>query len=137
MSVALFPSQAAAVLLAALGLVGWALTVAGLYGLVAYTVARRVPEIGVRVALGATPSNVMRLLLREGLAITVAGLAAGLVLAALLTPFLGVLLAGVPPHDPASFALVAIVLVATALIASYGPARRGMRLSPVDALRQD
>jgi predicted permease len=137
MSVALFPSQAAAVLLAALGLVGWALTVAGLYGLVAYTVARRVPEIGVRVALGATPSNVMRLLLREGLAITVAGLAAGLVLAALLTPFLGVLLAGVPPHDPASFALVAIVLVATALIASYGPARRGMRLSPVEALRQD
>jgi predicted permease len=137
MSVALFPAQAAAVLLAALGLVGWALTVAGLYGLVAYTVARRVPEIGVRVALGATPSNVMRLLLREGLAITVAGLVVGLLLAALVTPFLGMLLAGVPPHDPASFALVAIVLVATALIASYGPARRGMRLSPVDALRQD
>jgi len=137
MSVALFPAQAAAVVLAALGLVGWALTVAGLYGLVGYTVTRRIPEIGVRVALGASPSNVMRLLLREGLAITFAGLAAGLVLAALVTPFLGMLLSGVPPHDPASFALVAIVLVVTALIASYGPARRGMRLSPVDALRQD
>ena len=137
MSVALFPAQAAAVVLAALGLVGWALTVAGLYGLVGYTVTRRIPEIGVRVALGASPSNVMRLLLREGLAITFAGLAAGLVLAALVTPFLGMLLAGVPPRDPASFALVAIVLVSTALIASYGPARRGMRLSPVDALRQD
>jgi putative ABC transport system permease protein len=124
-------------LLAALGLVGWALTIAGLYGLVAYTVTRRIPEIGVRVALGASPSNVMRLLMREGLAITAAGLAVGLVLAALVTPLLGMLLAGVPPHDPASFLLVAVVLVVTALIASYGPARRGMRLSPVDALRQD
>jgi len=75
--------------------------------------------------------------LREGLAITFAGLAVGLVLAELVTPFLGMLLAGVPPRDPASFALVAVVLVVTALVASYAPARRGMRLSPVDALRQD
>jgi hypothetical protein len=74
----------------------------------------------------------MRLLLRDGLAITFVGLAAGLVLAALVTPLLGALLAGVPPRDPASFALVALVLSITALIASYGPARRGMRLSPVD-----
>ena len=71
------------------------------------------------------------------MAITVAGLAAGLVLAALVTPFLGALLAGVPPRDPVSFLLVAVVLVFTALAASYAPARRGMRLSPVDALRQD
>ena len=67
MAVALFPAQAAAVVLAALGLVGWALTVAGVYGLVAYTVARRIPEIGLRVALGATSASVMRLLLRDGL----------------------------------------------------------------------
>lgn len=137
MSVALFPAQASAVALAALGLVGWALTVAGLYGVVAYTVTRRIPEIGVRVALGAPPFSVMRLLLRDGLVLTFAGLAAGLVLAALVAPFLGMFLAGVPPHDATSFAVVAAVLVVTALAASYGPARRGMRLSPTDALRNE
>jgi putative ABC transport system permease protein len=137
MSVALFPAQASAVALAALGLVGWALTVAGLYGVVAYTVTRRIPEIGVRVALGAAPSSVMSLLLRDGLVLTFAGLTAGLVLAALVTPFLGMFLAGVPPHDLTSFVLVAVVIAVTALAASYGPARRGMRLPPTDALRNE
>jgi predicted permease len=137
MSVALFPAQASAVALAALGLVGWALTVAGLYGVVAYTVTRRIPEIGVRVALGAPPFSVMRLLLRDGLVLTFVGLAGGLVLAALVTPLLGMFLAGVPPHDLTSFAVVAAVLAVTALAASYGPARRGMRLSPTDALRNE
>jgi len=126
-----------AVALAALGLVGWALTVAGLYGVVAYTVTRRIPEIGVRVALGAPPFSVMRLLLRDGVVLTFAGLTAGLIVAALVTPFLGMFLAGVPPHDLASFALVAAVLAVTALAASFGPARRGMRLSPTDALRNE
>jgi predicted permease len=137
MSVALFPAEASAAALAALGLVGWALTVAGLYGVVAYTVTRRIPEIGVRVAVGAAPFSVMRLLLRDGLVLTFAGLIAGLALAAVVTPFLGMFLAGVPPHDLTSFALVAVALAATALAASYGPARRGMRLSPIDALRNE
>ena len=137
MAVALFPAQAAAVVLAALGLVGWALTVAGIYGLVVYTVTRRIPEIGVRVALGAPPSSVMRLLLRDGLVIAVVGVAAGLIVAAWTTPFLGALLAGVSPRDATSFGLVAGVLVLTALVASYGPARRGIRLSPTEALRRE
>ena len=137
MSVALFPVRAAAAVLAALGLVGWALTVAGLYGVVVFTVTRRIPEIGLRAALGASPSNVMRLLMRDGFAITFAGLTVGLTLAAVVTPFLGMFLAGVSPRDAASFILVAIALIATALVASYGPARRGMRLSPVDALRRE
>ena len=123
--------------LAALGVVGWALTIAGLYGLVAYTVTRRIPEIGLRVALGAPPSNVMRLLLKDGLAIAIVGVTAGLMAAALATPFLSAFLAGVAPRDPTSFSTVAAVLVLTALAASYGPARRGMRLSPIDALRAD
>jgi ABC-type antimicrobial peptide transport system permease subunit len=130
-------SMKSAVALAALGLVGWALTVAGIYGVVAYTVTRRIPEIGVRAALGAASFSVMRLLLRDGLVLTFAGLTAGLVLAALVTPFLGMFLVGVPSHDLTSFALVAVVLAVTALAASYGPARRRMRLSPTDALRNE
>ena len=137
MAVALFPAQVAAVLLAALGLVGWALTIAGLCGVVAFTVARRVPEIGVRMALGATSRNILRLLLTDGLAIAAVGLVAGLALAVLATPSLGMFLAGVPPHDPASFALVVAVVLMTAFIASYGPARRGMSLTPADALRNE
>ena len=137
MAIALFPAKAAAMVLAGLGLVGWALTIAGLYGLVAYTVTRRIPEIGVRVALGATPSRVMRLLLRDGLAIAIVGVAAGLIVASLATPFLSMFLAGVAPRDVTSFSVVAAALILTALAASYGPARRGMRLSPTDALRAE
>ena len=137
MAVALFPAQVAATLLAALGLVGWALTVAGVYGLVAYSVARRIPEIGLRVALGATSASVMRLLLRDGLVIAVVGVTVGLVVAAATTPFLGMLLAGVAPRDLTSFGLVAAGLLLTALAASYAPARRGTRLSPTDALRTE
>ena len=135
MAVALFPAKAAAMVLAALGIVGWALTIAGLYGLVAYTVTRRIPEIGLRVALGAPPATVMRLLLKDGLAIATVGVTTGLIAASLATPFLTTFLAGVAPRDAISFSVVAAVLVLTALAASYGPARRGMRLSPTDALR--
>jgi predicted permease len=137
MAVALFPARAAATLLAALGLVGWALTVAGIYGLVAYSVARRIPEIGLRVALGATSASVMRLLLRDGLVIAVVGVTVGLVVAAATTPFLSTLLAGVAPRDLTSFGLVAAGLLLTALAASYAPARRGTRLSPTEALRTE
>jgi putative ABC transport system permease protein len=89
-----------------------------------------------RMALGATPSNVLRLLLRDGLILTFGGLTAGLALAALVTPLLALFLAGVEPHDITSFAFVAAILIVTALVASYGPARRGMGLSPIDALRR-
>jgi ABC-type antimicrobial peptide transport system permease subunit len=106
MAVALFPAKAAAIVLAGLGVVGWALTIAGLYGLVACTVARRIPEIGVRIALGAPPSNVMRLLLKDGLAIATAGVAVGLFVASLATPFLSMFLAGVAPPDATSFSVV-------------------------------
>jgi putative ABC transport system permease protein len=137
MAIALFPAKAAAVVLAGLGLVGWALTIAGLYGLLAYTVTRRIPEIGMRIALGATPSSVLRLLLRDGLAIAGVGVVAGLFVAYLTTPVMTMFLAGVAPRDVMSFSVVAVGLILTALVASYGPARRGMRLSPTDALRAE
>ena len=137
MAVALFPARVAATLLSTLGLVGWALTVAGLYGVVAYTVAQRVPEIGLRMALGATSRGILRLLLRDGLAVTAVGLVSGLALALAATPLLRMFLAGVAPRDPTSFTLVAVALILTALAASYGPARRGTKLTPADALRND
>src|SRR5262249_44561113 len=117
MAVALFPAQAAALLLAALGIVGWALTVAGLYGVVSYAVTRRTGEIGVRVALGAAPWQVTRLLLRDGLVIAFAGMTIGVVISALGAPLLATFLAGVPPHDVGSFASVTAILLITALLA--------------------
>jgi hypothetical protein len=137
MAVALFPAKAAAAVLAGLGVVGWALTIAGLYGLVAYTVTRRIPEIGLRMALGAPPASVMRLLLRDGLATAVVGVVAGLIVASVTTPFLSTFLAGVAPRDVTSFSAVAVTLILTAIAASYGPARRGVRQSPTEALRAD
>jgi putative ABC transport system permease protein len=74
---------------------------------------------------------------KDGLVIAIVGVTAGLMAAALATPFLSAFLAGVAPRDATSFSAVAAVLVLTALAASYGPARRGMRLSPIDALRAD
>lgn len=137
MALALFPAKVAAALLGGLGLVGWILTVAGLYGVVSFGAARRVPEIGVRTALGATPGSILRLLLREGLLITSFGLAVGLGAAALATPLLGAFLVAVAPNDAVSFAAVGVGLLLTALAASYGPARRGAKISPTQALRSE
>lgn len=137
MALALFPAKVAAVLLGGLGLVGWILTVAGLYGVVSFGAARRVPEIGVRTALGATRGSILRLLLREGLLIAGVGLAFGLGAAALATPLLAAFLVSVAPYDGVSFAAVAVGLLLTALAASYGPARKGARISPTQALRSE
>jgi predicted permease len=137
MALALFPAKVAAVLLGGLGLVGWILTVAGLYGVVSFGAARRVPEIGVRTALGATRGSILRLLLREGLLIAGVGLTFGLGAAALATPLLAAFLVSVAPYDGVSFAAVAVGLLLTALAASYGPARKGARISPTQALRSE
>ena len=131
------PAQAAAVLLAALGLVGWALTIAGLYGVVGYSVTRRIPEIGVRVALGATPAGILRLIMREGVTIVGIGLTIGLTVAALMAPSLAMLLSGVDSHDLVSFTIPAAALLLTALAAAYGPALRGAKVQPMQALRTE
>jgi predicted permease len=137
MAIALFPAEAAAVLLSALGLVAWVLTVAGLYGVVTYTVNRRIPEIGVRVALGAPPTAILRLVMREAITVTAVGLAIGLGLSAAASPALIMLLSGVDPHDLASFAVPALALVVTAIAAAYGPALRGASIAPTRALRAE
>lgn len=137
MAIALFPAQAAAVLLAALGLIGWVLTIAGLYGVVGYSVTRRIPEIGVRVALGATPGKILRLVMSEGITIVAIGLTLGLTVAAVAAPALAILLSGVNPHDLVSFTLPAAALLLTTIAAAYGPALRGARVQPMQALRTE
>lgn len=137
MSIALFPSQAAALMLSALGIVAWVLSVAGLYGVVAYSVSRRIPEIGIRMALGATPRSILRLLLKDGIALAVVGVAIGIAVALAGAPALDVLLAGVTPFDPATYLSVAVALLVTAAAASYWPARKGTSLTPSNALRNE
>ena len=107
----------------------------GIYGVVAYSVAQRVNEIGIRMALGAQPGHVMRLIVGQGARIALIGIAVGIAGASGLTHFLSSLLFGVRADDPATFVGVPIALAVVALLACYIPARRAMRVDPVRALR--
>ena len=109
----------------------------GLYGVMAYMVALRTREFGVRVALGARPSDIARAVAIRGLMLVVAGAAAGFVLYGVGAPFLRVFLYGVTPSDPLTLAGVTLVLVATASLASWFPARRAARVDPAVALRAE
>jgi len=109
----------------------------GIYGVLAYLVTQRVQEIGVRLAIGAAPGDVVRLFVREGAMLTVIGLACGLAGALATAQALNSLLFGVRATDPATFAIVAVALALVALVASYVPARRAARVDPMTALRTD
>ncbi|HEX5437235.1 MAG TPA: ABC transporter permease [Gemmatimonadaceae bacterium] len=122
-------------LLAGFGLLALVLGAIGIYGVIASTVNQRAHEIGVRMALGARPGDVLRMIVRQGLALVLAGIAIGVFVSAGVTRFLASLLYGVRPLDPLTFVLVPVVLVGVALLASYLPARRAARVDPVIALR--
>ena len=107
----------------------------GIYGVISYTVSERTHEIGIRLALGATRRNILRTVLRQGLWLAIAGAAVGLVCALLVSHVMAGLLYGVRPTDPLTFIGVAIFLTGVALLASYIPARRAMKLDPMCALR--
>ena len=109
----------------------------GLHGVISYAVAQRTQEMGVRVALGAAPRDVVRLVLGQGLALTLGGVALGAAAALGLTRFLSTMLFGVRATDPATFIGVALLLVAVAALACYRPARRAARVDPLVALRGD
>ncbi len=108
----------------------------GLYGVLAYLVGQQVPEIGVRMALGAAPSDIARRVIGHGLRLTLIGLAFGVAGALAISRVLTSVLFGVKATDPATYAMVGAVLLVTAGIASYLPARRAMRVDPIAALRE-
>jgi predicted lysophospholipase L1 biosynthesis ABC-type transport system permease subunit len=119
------------------GILALILAAIGLYGVISYSVARRTNEMGVRLALGATASNVSWMVLRESLALVVLGLVAGVVL---WFPVLGLtrtLLYGVSPHDPKLLAVSVSVLVVVGVMAGLVPALRASRIDPIDAIRAD
>jgi putative ABC transport system permease protein len=113
------------------------LAIAGVYGVMSYTVNQRIPELGVRIALGASPETVMRLILWSGAKLALAGLALGLVLALLAGRVLQGLLFGVTPRDPAILALVTVGVALATLVACYVPGRRAVHIDPVVALRAE
>ena len=113
------------------------LALIGIYGVVSYIATERTHEIGIRMALGAQSGDVRGLFLRHGLALTLTGIVLGIGAASLLTPIMSSLLYGVRPLDPATYAVVAIVLAAVALVATYLPARRASRLPPIIALQSN
>jgi putative ABC transport system permease protein len=124
-------------LLAGFATLALVLAAVGIYGVMAYSVAQRTHEIGTRMALGAQPMDVLRLVLGQGARLTVFGVIVGVFTALVLTRFMASILFGVSPRDPLTFAGVAILLIFIALTACYIPARRAMHLDPMAALRYE
>ncbi|HTA45368.1 MAG TPA: ABC transporter permease [Bryobacteraceae bacterium] len=138
LGLALLPSQAGAALLGAMGMLGLILAAIGLYGGLLYTVSRRTREIGIRVALGATPGSVLRVVCQHSLTLVGTGLLIGLALATLATrPLAMFLVPGLSSSDPISFVAVSAVFGAVALLATLTPAFRALRVDPMTALRYE
>jgi predicted permease len=133
----LTPQRIAASVSGTLGIVGLLLAGVGNYGLTAYMVTRRTREIGIRIALGAPRANVVRMIVREALGLTLTGSAIGFVFAALISQVLAGFLYGIPPVDPVTFGGTTLLFVAVGLIACYRPLRRATVIDPTQALRYE
>ena len=136
-TIALLPQRLAGGFAGALGLVALLIACLGVYGVTAYTVARRTREFGIRMALGAAPRDVLGLVLRQAATMTASGLLAGLVLALAATQVLSSLLFGVDAADPLTYGLAALVFGALSLAASFVPAKRALGVDPSVALRSE
>ena len=125
------------VLLEIFALIAVSLATVGIYGVLAYSVSQRRHEIGIRMAIGARRSDVLWLVVGQGMLLTFIGVAIGVTGAFVLTRFLSTLLYEVRPTDPATFVVVPLLLAGVALLACYIPARRAMRVDPMVALRHE
>jgi predicted permease len=134
---ALWGVRLIAEVITAVGVIGLALSVLGLYAVVAYSVSQRTREIGIRMAVGASEGRVLGMVLRQGLTLSGAGIAAGLALTFVLSSLVGDLLNGVNPRDPRVYTVATFVLLAVTLFATYLPARRASRVDPQLALRAE
>jgi ABC-type antimicrobial peptide transport system permease subunit len=133
----LAPSRFRTILLTGFAAAALLLAGIGVYGLISYSVAQRTPEIGVRLAMGASRGQVRALVMRNGLALAAGGLGMGLILALAASRWLSSLLFEIEPADPMTMATAVAVLLAVAVVASYLPARRAMRIDPATALRAE
>jgi predicted permease len=131
------PSRIASAFFGLFGALGLLLAAVGLSGVLAYAVAQRAKEIGIRMALGADRADVLRMIIGEGLALTLAGVVTGLLLALALTRALASYLYGVSPADPLTYLATTLTLIFVALLACYFPARRAAGVDPMTALRQE
>jgi ABC-type antimicrobial peptide transport system permease subunit len=125
------------VMLAIAGGMALALGIIGIYGVISYAVSQRKREIGIRLALGAQPSELKKMFLRYGLTLAGAGVAIGLVAAVGLMSLMKSLLFGISPLDPITYVAVPAILVVAAVLASYLPARRASAVDPVEALKAE
>ena len=132
-----FGQRVAGTFVGAFGVLALILAAVGIYGVTAYTTRQRTHEIGIRVALGASKRDVLRMVLGQGLRLTLTGVVIGLAMSFALTRFLTSLLLGVTSTDAVTFSSVAILLCAVALFACFIPARRAMGVDPMVALRYE
>jgi ABC-type antimicrobial peptide transport system permease subunit len=132
-----FGQRVAGTFVGAFGLLALVLAAVGIYGVTAYTTRQRTHEIGIRMALGASRKDILRLVLGHGVRLTLTGVALGLAVSFGLTRFLSSLLLGVTSHDALTFSSVAILLCAVAIFACLIPVRRAMRVDPLVALRYE
>jgi ABC-type antimicrobial peptide transport system permease subunit len=134
----LAPTRLASTLISIFGLVALLLASIGLYGVMAWMVSHRTREVGIRMALGARPGDVLKLVLKQGLVLTLTGVVIGLVAAFIATRLIDTQqLYGVSATDPFTFAVIALLLTAVSLLACYLPARRATKVDPLTALRYE
>jgi putative ABC transport system permease protein len=131
----LFTFRVFAILSGAFGVIALSLAVVGLYGVVSFVVGRRTQEIGIRIALGAKPGDILRMILANGISLATAGVLVGIVVALAAAPLLRSLLHDISPRDPLTFVVIAVLLLTTTSIASWIPAHRAAHVDPNAALR--